>query len=253
MKKRLLPQFLLILAMTAPLTAADNDSSTDGWISLFDGKTLDGWVQRGGDAKYRAEDGQIVGTSAPNTSNSFLCTEKDYADFVLELDFKVDEGLNSGIQVRSHAFDEPTQLEWHGRTIKIAAHRVHGYQVEIDPAQKKMYDGNPPNLRANGEEVPVGAEPRRWSGGIYDEARRGWLNNLTHNEAARKAFKPGEWNHFRIECRGDSLKTWLNGVPAADLKDDMTASGFIALQVHAVGSNETPMSVHWRNIRLKEL
>ncbi|MCK4960192.1 MAG: DUF1080 domain-containing protein, partial [Planctomycetes bacterium] len=91
-----------------------------------------------------------------------------------------------------------------------------------------------------------------WTGGIYDEGRRGWLNNLAHNEAARNAFKPGEWNHFRIEAIGDSIKTWVNGVPAADLKDDMTPSGLIALQVHGTKEKD-PHSVMWRNIRIQDL
>lgn len=195
------------------------------WTPLFDGKSLDGWQQKGGAAKYRIEGDEIVGTSVPNTSNSFLCTSKNYGDFILEVDFKVDPKLNSGVQIRSQVFDEPQVAA--GR--KIPAGRVHGYQVEIDPSD------------------------RAWSGGIYDEGRRGWLNKLEDNEAARKAFKQDEWNTFRVECRGDSIKTWINGVPAADLKDDMTPEGLIALQVHGVGANTEPLEVRWRNIRIQDL
>ena len=197
-----------------------------GWTSLFNGKDLDGWVQKGGKAKYRAEDGEIVGTTVPNTGNSFLCTTKDYDNFILELEFKVSDELNSGIQVRSH--DNAETVEYQGKTIKVPAGRVHGYQVEIDP------------------------KPRAWTGGIYDEGRRGWLNDLEKNEAARKAFKHNEWNKFRIECRGDTIKTYLNGVPAADLTDSLTRTGFIALQVHGVGKVEEPLEVRWRNIRIEE-
>lgn len=204
----------------------------DGWVSLFNGKNLDGWVARGGKAKYRAEDGQIIGTTVPNTENSFLCTTKNYADFILELEFKVDPDLNSGVQIRSECFDEPKTVEVNGKPKKIPAGRVHGYQVEIDPDVKRG---------------------RLWTGGIYDEARRGWLQNLEKNDAARKAFKPGEWNKLRIECRGDSIKTWLNGVPAADLHDSMTRSGFIGLQVHQVGKRTDPLEVRFRNLRIKEL
>jgi hypothetical protein len=219
---------LAIVCLFSLASPADADGPSDqGWTSLFNGKDLDGWVQKGGKAKYRAEGGEIVGTTVPNTTNSFLCTTKDYGDFVLELEFKVDDGLNSGIQVRSHSFDEPKSYEAAGKTIKVAAGRVHGYQVEIDPAA------------------------RAWTGGIYDEGRRGWLVDLKDNEAARKAFKHNAWNKLRIECRGDSIKTTLNGVPAADLKDAMTPSGFIALQVHAVGQKVEPMEVRWRNIRIK--
>jgi len=187
-----------------------------GWQSLFDGKTLNGWVQRGGKAQYRVEDGAIVGRSVKGTPNSFLCTEEMFSDFVLELDFKVDPGLNSGVQIRSNSLEA------------YKKGRVHGYQVEIDPSN------------------------RAWTGGIYDEARRGWLYDLSVNEPARKAFKQNEWNHFRIEAVGDSIKTWLNDVPAANLVDAMTPTGFIALQVHGTDKEE-PMEVRWRNIRLQEL
>jgi len=184
---------------------------------LFDGKTLDGWKQLGGKAKYEAKDAAIVGASVPNTSNSFLCTKKTYGDFVLEYEFKVDPSLNSGVQIRSNS---------------IKSHksgRVHGYQVEIDPSK------------------------RAWTAGIYDESRRGWLNNLVGNDPARNAFKQNEWNKVRIEAIGDSLKTWLNGVAAADLVDSMTLRGFIGLQVHGVGKRTEPLSVSWRRLQIKDL
>jgi hypothetical protein len=219
----------LLSGAAAPAVAAEG---ADGWVSLFNGKDLTGWVRRGGKAKYRALDGQIVGNSVPNTSNSFLCTEKGYGDFVLELEFKIDPNLNSGVQIRSHCFDENKTVESGGKKFKIPAGRVHGYQVEIDPDVKRG---------------------RLWTGGIYDEGRRGWLNDLKNNEPARKAFKPGEWNKFRIECKGDHVRTWLNGVPAADLKDSVTPSGFIALQVHGVGKKPEPLEVRFRNLRIKEL
>ena len=220
--------FALLLA--GPSFAGDNLKP------IFDGKTLKGWTQRGGKAKYEVVDGMIIGTSVPKTPNSFLCTEKHYADFILEVEFKVNPKLNSGIQIRSNVFDKDTVVETKTskgdtKKRKISAGRVHGYQVEIDPS------------------------PRAWSGGIYDEGRRGWLNNLANNDPARKAFKQNEWNKYRIEAIGDSIKTWINGVPAADLKDGLTASGFIALQVHGVGNSKEKIgtTVMWRNIRLKEV
>ena len=185
------------------------------WQSLVDGKTLDGWVQRGGKAEYVVEDGEIVGRSAANTPNSFLCTKRDYADFVLEYEFKVDPRLNSGVQIRSNS---------------VAGYQngcVHGYQVEIDPSE------------------------RAWTAGVYDESRRGWLCDLKENEPARKAFRQNEWNQVRVEARGDHIRTWLNGVPAADLHDEWTRSGFIGLQVH--GTKETePMEIRWRKLRIKD-
>lgn len=210
----------------------------DGFVDLFNGKDFVGWEQHGGTARYTVEDGAVVGTSVPKTGNSFLCTKKHYGDFILELDFKVDEGLNSGVQIRSEVFDKETIVKYKKSdgTIEekmIPADRVHGYQVEIDPSS------------------------RAWSGGIYDEARRGWLYDLKEdkNKAAREAFKHNEWNHFRIEAVGDSIKTWLNGVPAADLRDDVTLKGLIALQVHGIGDSAEKVGkqILWKNIRIKEL
>ncbi len=185
------------------------------WIDLFDGQTLDGWTQKGGDAKYEARNGTIVGTTVHNTPNSFLTTDKLYDDFILELEFKVDSTMNSGIQIRSNSFP-------HYRD-----GRVHGYQVEIDPSE------------------------RAWSGGIYDEARRGWLNNLENNSEAQKAFKQNDWNHYRIEAIGDTIKTWVNGVPAAHLVDEKTASGFICLQVHNIKPDKKEgTEIVWKNIKI---
>jgi hypothetical protein len=221
MSKPILATLLILFAGTA---------LADDFKPLFDGKTLDGWKQHGGKAKYTVEDGAVVGRSVPNTSNSFLCTEKEYGDFILELEFKVHPQLNSGVQIRSQVFAEPKEFELEGKTRKVAADRVHGYQVEIDPSD------------------------REYSGGIYDEGRRGrFLADLKDNEPARKAFKQNEWNKFRIECRGDSIKTWINDVPAVDLKDSVTPKGLIALQVHGVGQREDPLEVRWRNIKIQEL
>jgi hypothetical protein len=232
---KLLPAMAVVaaLSLAASLKAvqAADKPAGDGWVSLFNGKNLDGWVRRGGKAEYRAEDGQIIGKTVPNTSNTFLCTTKDYSDFILELEFKVDADLNSGVQIRSQCFDQPKTVELNGKTIKIPAGRVHGYQVEIDPDVKRG---------------------RLWTGGIYDEGRRGWLVNLEKNEPARKAFKPNEWNKFHIECKGDSIKTWLNGVAAADLKDAVTPAGFIGLQVHST-KGTGPFEVRFRDLRIKEL
>jgi 3-keto-disaccharide hydrolase len=197
-------------------------------VELFNGKDLTGWKPRGGAAKYSVADGDIVGQSVPNTSNTFLTTEKEYGDFELNLDFKIDDPtFNSGVQIRSHA--RP----------KGDGEVVYGYQIEIDP-------------RAD----------RAWTAGLYYEAGSdkrpaGWLNDLTNNEAARKAFKLGEWNHLRIVANGRHIQSWLNGVPAADFTetDDEAFSpkGFIGLQVHAVGGEKEPKKVQFRDIKLTEL
>jgi sugar phosphate isomerase/epimerase len=209
------------------------------WENLFDGKTLNGWKQVQGKANYKVRDGAIVGTSVTNSPNSFLATAKNYSDFILELEFKVDDELNSGIQFRSS--QDPKYREG----------IVFGYQVEIDPS-REPYSKDPANFNAKGEKIAAGTAPRNWTGGIYDEKRRGWLADLTQNQEARDAFKPKQWNHLRIEASGYRIYTWINGVFAASLVDDVTKSGFIALQVHATTST-VPMEVQWRNIKIKDL
>ncbi len=201
----------------------------DGWKPLFNGRSLEGWAQRGGQAMYRVEQGEIVGVGVPNTPNSFLCTARDYTNFILELEFKVAAGFNSGVQIRSHAYDQLTDVRWKGEVIKVPAGRVHGLQVEIDPTV------------------------RAWSGGLYEEGRRKWFNTLSNNVPAQKAFKAGAWNKFHIEAIGDSYQTALNGVPADRLKDSLDASGFIALQVHSIGQRTNDLEVRFRNLRIKEL
>lgn len=224
---------VIVLALGAIAIASEN-----GFVPLFNGNDLSNWEQHGGKAQYSIEGDEIVGTAIPDTPNSFLCTKKEYGDFILHYEFKVDPSLNSGVQIRSHVFDEPKEYPYKkpdGTTdvIKVPAGRVHGYQVEIDPSS------------------------RAWTAGIYDEGRRGWLNNLEgdENKEAREAFKQNEWNHVQVVANHGIIKTWLNGVPAADLKDDMTLSGFIALQVHGVGDNQDRVGkqVRWRNIRIKEM
>ena len=207
-----------------------------GMVPLFNGKDLTGFTQKGGVAKYDVKDGVLIGTSVPDTPNSFMCTEKEYANFELVYEFKVEPPLNSGVQIRSLCYDEETEVTVDAgngkkKSKKIPAGRVHGYQVEIDPSD------------------------RAYTAGIYDEARRGWLYSLENNEAARKAFKQNEWNKIKVVCNGDSIKTWLNDVPAADLKDDMTPSGFIAFQVHGIGkdNNKLGKTISWRNVMIKEL
>lgn len=185
------------------------------WQDLFNGQDLQGWEKLNGTAEYIVEDNTIIGISAMNTPNTFLSTTETYDDFILEFDFKVDDGLNSGVQFRSLSLPE------------YRDGRVHGYQFEIDPSD------------------------RAWTGGIYDEARRGWLYPMNYNPEGQAAFKKGEWNSARIEAIGNSIRTWVNGIPCADILDDVTSSGFISLQVHSIGNEELAgKTVAWRNIRI---
>ncbi len=209
-----LASFLLI-----SLTGVKGNSQTskDGWITLFNGKDLTGWKQLNGTAKYKVENNEIIGITKTKTPNSFLCTEKIYSDFILEFDVMIDPTVNSGVQFRSNSFKD------------YGNGRVHGYQFELDPSD------------------------RAFSGGIYDEGRRAWMYPLSLNPKGRKAFKNGVWNSCRIEAIGNSIRTWINGVQCANLVDDLTASGFIALQVHGIGSNESHAGkeIKWKNIRIK--
>ncbi|HYF01223.1 MAG TPA: DUF1080 domain-containing protein [Planctomycetota bacterium] len=190
----------------------------EGWTALFDGTSLEGWEQKNGTATYRVEDGAVVGKTAEGSPNSFLCTQKAYGDFELTFEVKVDDALNSGVQIRSASKPD------------VDNGRVHGPQVEI---------------AVNGT-----------AGFIYGEGlKTGWLSEDRSNPAAKAAFKKGEWNRYRVLAKGTSIKTWVNDVPVADLVDEKTGmmSGFIGLQVHGIKKGTGPYEVRWRRIRLREL
>jgi hypothetical protein len=242
--KQLLFGFVTVQVLVVGTTVRAQGEEPDpaGWESLFDGHTLDGWERHSGEARYTVEEGAVVGTSVPRTGNSFLCTQKPYSDFIFECEFKVDPALNSGIQFRSRYFDEPTGIPaGDGKTKRVPADRVHGYQYEIDVEPQRN---------------------RMWAGGVYDEARRGWLypgmrggDDEEFSKQGQKVTNVEGWNKVRIECRGSSIKTWLNGELRADFEDDLTPSGIIALQVHGVGNSQEKVGkqVRWRNLRIKEL
>jgi hypothetical protein len=179
-------------------------------------KDLSNWEQLNGTAPFEIVDNTIVGTTVLDSPNSFLCSKEKYSDFILEFDTWFDPQMNSGVQFRSESLAD------------YQNGRVHGYQVELDPSE------------------------RAWSGGIYDEARRGWLYTLDNNPEGQKALKVGDWNHYRVEAIGNSIRTWINGVPCADLVDGLTPAGFIALQVHSIGrdSSKVGLQVKWKNIKI---
>jgi hypothetical protein len=162
-----------------------------------------------GDARWSVDDGCIVG-QAGGGDQSFLVSERTFGDFVLELELRNEGPGNSGVQVRSRVREDG---------------RLQGYQIEVDPS------------------------PRAWSGGLYDEARRGWLDDLADDPVARAAFRPGAWNRYRIECRGAWIRAWVNGVPTADALDAMDLVGQVALQVHS--GDDTRM--RWRDLLLVDL
>lgn len=198
----------------------------DGYISLFDGRTLTGWRKAGGTGKYKVEDGAIVGHGKNIRGNTFLCTNETYRDFILTFQFQfVDRSGNSGCQFRSQQRNKTG--------------RVFGYQCEHDNNDKRSY-----------------------TAGIYDEARRGWLfpGKFTTGNAAstfslrgRELFRWKDWNTIVIKCDGKRIQTWLNGVSRADFEDKdeshFTPEGFIALQVHGGKSAH----VKWRRLYLRKL
>jgi hypothetical protein len=211
--------FFRPLGISAAKKERAPDVTGPGFEPLFDSKTLDGWRRVNGSAEYHVDDGCIVGVCDPKARvNTFLRTERTFRDFIFTAEVKFDVIGNSGIQFRSN------QRDGNGR--------VFGYQCEIDPSPD-----------------------RRWSGGIYDEARRGWLHPLEGDEYAkeRQAFDFKGWNTFIIKAQGRRLQTWVNGVPCSDYVDlddlHFTPEGFIALQVHA-GEQGT---IRFRNIRIKVL
>ncbi len=209
--------------LTAALAAFAFSAFAQEWTPLFNGKNLRGWQKYGGTAEYEVVDGAIVGTTKTGTNNTFLSPKGTFGDFILEFEFKVDEGINSGVQFRSVVTKKD----------KKDLGRVSGYQFEME-------------MNTNGK--------RRWTGGIYDEAGRGWIYPLTFNQEARKldVYTPNTWTKARIEAIGNSIRTFVNGVECASIWDDKISEGIIGLQVHGIGNNtaEAGKTISWRNIRI---
>lgn len=200
------------LLLTASATFAQNAP----WRVLSPEAMLATWHVTGGQATYRHENGEIVGRSVLRTPNSWLVSDEVYGDFILEFEAKTNPKLNSGVMIRGQS-----RPDYRNGV-------VHGYQLEIDPSR------------------------RAWSGGIYDEQRRQWLYTLGRNEAARQAFRSDDWNTYRVEAIGNRIRTFVNGVPAADLIDDTDARGFIAFQVHSVPDDPAMagLEARFRNVRI---
>ncbi len=197
-------------------------SAEEEFKPLFDGKSLEGWTQRNGTATYRIEDDAIVGQTSEGSPNSFLCTDKLYGDFELTFDVKVDDPLNSGVQIRSQSKGDTPEG------------RVNGPQVEIEAAR----DG------------------KSLSGYVYGEAAGGWMTPDDRREP-HPYFKNGEWNTYRVRAMGPRIEVWINGHEISDLTDEEKyrthPRGFIGLQVHGIGRGTGPYEVRWRNLKIREL
>jgi hypothetical protein len=201
-----------VLFVVSPAAAQDAPRA----VSLYNGKDLSGWVRRGDPATiWRAEGDTIVGVAdARARAHGFLATEQEYGDFILDLDFKVDPRFRAGIQLRSMSYPE-----YYGGV-------VHGDQVVI--------------------------APQATTGGIMEEGGRHWLYDLKGNQAITRAYRPDGWNHLTVACVGDTIKTWLNGVEGANLRDSKTPIGFLALEVNR-GNAQGPLEARFKNLRLLAL
>ncbi|MFN3192386.1 MAG: DUF1080 domain-containing protein [Aureliella sp.] len=193
---------------------------SEGFEPLCNGKDLSGWTPKGGTCKFEVIDGNIVGTCVPGSPSTYLSTDKaDYADFIFTCDLKWEVGGNSGVMFRAK-----TREGKKGETV------VFGPQAEMeDPAQG-----------------------RGWSGGIYGQSCGGYFypNWLTEHKEIRGAIDNEGWNRITIHAKGDVVKTWVNGVPAAHwVGDGAYREGFFSLQIHKGQAGK----VHFRNIRVKEL
>ncbi len=214
--------FCLGLVVLLSLTS----SAEDGWKKLFDGKSLDDWSIKSGYASYEIEDGGVIlGKTAEGSPNTFLCTPEKYADFELRFEVKVDQGLNSGVQIRSLLKDQDKN-KYGGR--------VYGPQVEIETGPGQ-------------------------SGFIYGEATgRGWLSPEPKSDNGQHDhFRNDDWNEYRVVAKGPNIKVWINGEMISDLTDEEIykthPEGIIGLQVHGIKSGSGPYQVRWRNLKIKSL
>ena len=212
---------LTITLLFSLLFSASNYAGDKKYKAIFDGKTLEGWTQRNGTATYRVEKKSVVGKTNEGSPNSFLCSDKEYGNFDLIFEVKVDDKLNSGVQIRSQTKGGPKG-------------RVNGPQVEIEASGK------------NGAEA----------GYIYGEAAGGWMTPADKLKP-HKHFKDGKWNKYRVVADGANIKVWINGAVVSDLNHEEKykshPKGFIGLQVHSIGRGSGPYEVRWRKIKIKEL
>lgn len=241
------PAMISVLLIVVITMAFQNKPGKQGeWQNLFDGKTLKGWKiitqnfkNQKGKPDFHVENNMIVCNTTLDNGGGYLVTEKSYSNFIIEFDVKCDTSLNSGLQFRSHVWEKDTTTIYeagiaNGKTRQITSKRrageVWGYQIEIDPSK------------------------RAWSGGLYEQGYRGWIVTLAGKEAARKAFKPLDWNHFKVIVNGNKIQSWVNNVLAADTTDNMSSSGYIGLQMHpAEAAWQNNKKSMWKNIKIQEL
>ncbi|WP_052670972.1 3-keto-disaccharide hydrolase [Draconibacterium sediminis] len=206
---------------TTQLLNKDKEPKLEGkkFISLFNGENLKGWETLQGTMKFEARDGEIVGTCSEGPS-TFLCTEKEYVDFIFTCEIKWEVDGNTGVQIRSRIRKD------------LNRNTVIGPQAEME------------DLAKNG---------RGWSGGIYGQNCGGWFYPLKapEHKALKNVIDRSGWNRLTIKVKGNVFQTWVNGIPAAYWIDEKNEfpKGFIGLQIH--GGKQG--IVHWKNLKLREI
>ncbi len=190
---------LLVLAMGLALASPGIAQAPPGkgWIPLFNGKDLSGWVKNGQE-KWVAEDGTILGESTVG-HYGYLTTEKTYSNFELRVKFKPETDGNSGVFTRSRITGDSPKT----------GPDIEGMQIEVDPTRN--------------------------TGSIYESGHRGWVAKGT--PACEQAIKPRDWNELVITEQGVHYVTTLNGVPCVDFTDPKPnfSEGVIGLQLHTGG------------------
>ena len=222
--KKMTVTALLVLLFSVTATAGE-------WETLFNGKDIDNWEKKGGAATYKVEDGCIVGTTKPNTPNTFLCPPKKYGDFELTFDVKCDPALNSGVQIRSISNKDEVPATLEGADKKKALNKANG----------KSLFGPQVEIAANGN-----------AAGVWFEGVGGWLLD-PKPELTNKTYKKTDWNSYRVLVKGEHIQVWVNGTQISDGKDTRThfKNGRLGFQVHGVGKRTEPLSVRWKNIKIR--
>ena len=190
------------------------NTNAQKWYPLFDGRTMNGWETRDANSPVEIKDGTMMAHHRDTTGHTYLSTIDEFKDFILELEVKVVGDLNSGILLRGI------------RSPEIHQGKLHGYQMEIDQSE------------------------RQWTGGIFEELGRGWLYSLENRETEREAYKPSEWNHYRIEVIKNTFKIWVNHKPVLHMIDSKTRKGVIAFQIHDLTEGYAGGTIEIRNMNI---
>ena len=221
--KRKYNRWITILGFLFFLNLSAFSQSKANWENLFNGKDLTHWKIVGSKGIAVVNDSAITCHMTANTTeHTFVCSKEKFGDFILEMDVNTDPGYNTGILLR--CIDKPKNCD----TCKVS---LYGYQVKIDPSTT-----------------------RKWTGGIFDDYGKSWhwLYDLSHDDRARDAYRIGEWNHFRIEAIGTSVKVCVNDIPTTNMLNSKYDNGYIAIKIHALNDRieQEKLLGRFKNIRI---